>query len=153
VLSPFLHDIHSVLPTDKNHLLRHGRTRDQTRCPPEARNILPSRGRPAFLGPCSLVKVLPKVQLTKAFCIQFENILFRVHRYFFERESKFFREQLSIPAVPGEQARGASESSALVFDDVTSTDFERLLWVFYNTYVEQGCQLTKIVTDRMLFSF
>ena len=80
----------------------------------------------------------------KPFCIQFENIAFRVHRYFFERESKFFQEELSIPAAPGEQARGSSDSSALVFDDVTSVDFERLLWVFYNPCVGDCCHLTMI---------
>ncbi|KAE9403827.1 hypothetical protein BT96DRAFT_814260, partial [Gymnopus androsaceus JB14] len=57
---------------------------------------------------------------------------FRVHRYFFERESQFFKVQLATPASPGAARRGTSESTAIVLDNVKSDDFARLLWVFYN---------------------
>ncbi|KAK7057692.1 hypothetical protein R3P38DRAFT_2842519, partial [Favolaschia claudopus] len=65
------------------------------------------------------------------YCIT-ENRMFRVHRYFFERESRFFREQLAIPATPGALRLGSSEDSAVILDGVKSADFDRLLWVFYN---------------------
>ncbi|KAJ7935271.1 hypothetical protein B0H13DRAFT_2227173 [Mycena leptocephala] len=65
------------------------------------------------------------------YCIA-ENKLFRVHRYFFERESKFFKEQLAIPATPGAPKMGAADDSAIILDNVRSADFAKLLWVFYN---------------------
>jgi len=57
---------------------------------------------------------------------------FRVHRYFFERESQFFKIQLATPASPGAARRGTSESTAIVLNDVKSADFAKFLWVFYN---------------------
>ncbi|KAJ6593327.1 hypothetical protein B0H19DRAFT_918850, partial [Mycena capillaripes] len=64
------------------------------------------------------------------YCIA-ENKMFRIHRYFFERESKFFKEQLAVPATPGAPRLG-SEDSAIILDNVRSEDFAKLLWVFYN---------------------
>jgi len=61
-----------------------------------------------------------------------ENHLFRVHRFFFERESPYFRAMLSTPAAPGEQPRGTSDRDAFVLGDVKSADFALFLWVFYN---------------------
>ncbi|KAJ7188850.1 hypothetical protein C8R46DRAFT_1157700 [Mycena filopes] len=65
------------------------------------------------------------------YCIA-ENKLFRVHRYFFERESKYFKEQLAVPATPGAPRLGTADDSAILLDNVRSADFARLLWVFYN---------------------
>ncbi|KAJ7580152.1 hypothetical protein C8J56DRAFT_834130 [Mycena floridula] len=63
-----------------------------------------------------------------------EHVHFRVHRYFFERESKFFQSKLCSPASPGGQNKqGTSESSAIFLDDVKHEDFARFLWVFYNS--------------------
>ncbi|KAH8103513.1 hypothetical protein BXZ70DRAFT_889047, partial [Cristinia sonorae] len=61
-----------------------------------------------------------------------ENYLFRVHRYFFERESHYFRERLSLPANPGQQAKGSADNNPFPLDDVQAIDFSRFLWVFYN---------------------
>ncbi|TCD69421.1 hypothetical protein EIP91_007768 [Steccherinum ochraceum] len=61
-----------------------------------------------------------------------ENYLFRVHRYFFERESSYFREKLAIPAVPGQTARGSSDANPFPLEDVQAIDFSRFLWIFYN---------------------
>ena len=63
---------------------------------------------------------------------QVENTLFRVHRYFFVRESAYFRDKLPYPSPPGETTKGSSDNLPFVLDDVSKTDFERLLWVFYN---------------------
>ncbi|KAJ7725671.1 hypothetical protein DFH07DRAFT_251958 [Mycena maculata] len=61
-----------------------------------------------------------------------ENKLFRIHRYFFERESKFFKAQLAVPATPGRPRIGTADDSAILLDNVRSKDFAKLLWVFYN---------------------
>ncbi|THH20257.1 hypothetical protein EW146_g1064, partial [Bondarzewia mesenterica] len=61
-----------------------------------------------------------------------ETYLFRVHRYFFTRESAYFRENLPHPTPPGEYAKGATDSNPFVLDDALSVDFARFLWVFYN---------------------
>ncbi|KAF5355462.1 hypothetical protein D9758_006328 [Tetrapyrgos nigripes] len=57
---------------------------------------------------------------------------FRVHRYFFERESPYFKAQLAVPAAPGAPRQGASITTAIILDDVRSADFAKFLWVFYN---------------------
>ncbi|KAJ7104586.1 hypothetical protein C8R43DRAFT_819767, partial [Mycena crocata] len=61
-----------------------------------------------------------------------ENKLFRIHRYFFERESKFFKTQLAVPATPGGPRFGTADDNAIMLDNVRSRDFAKLLWVFYN---------------------
>lgn len=66
---------------------------------------------------------------------QVESTLFRVHRYFFTRDSAFFREKLPHPPPPGEFTKGSSDSNPFVLEDTLRIDFERLLWVFYNPYV------------------
>ncbi|KIM82528.1 hypothetical protein PILCRDRAFT_70836, partial [Piloderma croceum F 1598] len=61
-----------------------------------------------------------------------ENHLFRVHSYFFDRESTFFHQKLSAASPPGEDRVGATDSNAFTLENVRSIDFERFLWVFYN---------------------
>lgn len=65
-------------------------------------------------------------------CILVENVQFRVHRFFFERESAYFVGKLAAPASPGQQPQGTSDSNAIILDDVTPEHFARFLWVFYN---------------------
>jgi len=60
-----------------------------------------------------------------------ENYVFRVHRYFFERESSYFRDKLTVPATPGRAPQGTEDANAIVLD-VRAQDFEKLMWVFYN---------------------
>ncbi|KAF7315030.1 MI domain-containing protein [Mycena indigotica] len=52
-----------------------------------------------------------------------ENTIFKVHRFFFERESQFFRHLLA--------GRG-SLTAPFVLPDVKSDEFAAFLWVFYN---------------------
>jgi len=66
---------------------------------------------------------------------QVEDTLFRVHRYFFIRESAFFRSKLPHPPPPGEFTKGSSDVHPLVLEDTLEVEFERFLWVFYNPYV------------------
>jgi hypothetical protein len=61
-----------------------------------------------------------------------ENTLFRVHRYFFTRDSAFFRTKLPHPPAPGEVTKGTADNNPLVLEDALQVDFERFLWVFYN---------------------
>lgn len=61
-----------------------------------------------------------------------EHNLFRVHRYFFTRDSAYFREKLPHPPPPGEFTKGSSDNNPFVLEDALIVDFERLLWVFYN---------------------
>jgi len=61
-----------------------------------------------------------------------ENDLFRVHRYFFVRESVVFRDMLSSPSEPQTGVEGLSDDKPIVLPDVTSTDFASMLWMFYN---------------------
>lgn len=66
--------------------------------------------------------------------MQVENQLFKVHRYFFIRESHVFRDIL--PAAHPENARLEQPLEYKPIKlDVASLDFERLLWVFYNPCV------------------
>lgn len=60
------------------------------------------------------------------------NYLYRVHRYFFERESPFWRQRFSAPAPPGQPPKGSSDSNPYPLEETASLDFDRFLWVFYN---------------------
>lgn len=64
--------------------------------------------------------------------IQVENVQFRTHRFFFERESGYFVRKLATPASPGQQPQGTADSNAILLDDVTPEHFAKFLWVFYN---------------------
>jgi len=61
-----------------------------------------------------------------------ENMLFRVHRYFFTRDSTFFREKLPHPPPPGEFSKGSSDNNPFILEDTLKQDFDNLLWIFYN---------------------
>ncbi|KAG5636942.1 hypothetical protein H0H81_006338 [Sphagnurus paluster] len=59
------------------------------------------------------------------------NERFRVHRYFFERESKVFREEIERSTAPGQPRQGDNDSTAIILKE-SPQDFEKLLGVFYN---------------------
>ncbi|KAI9568843.1 hypothetical protein HD554DRAFT_678570 [Boletus coccyginus] len=61
-----------------------------------------------------------------------ENHLYRIHSYFFERESLFFRQKVNNSNNNGDQELGSTDSNAYTLEDVKSEDFARFLWVFYN---------------------
>ncbi|KAG1794784.1 uncharacterized protein HD556DRAFT_402315 [Suillus plorans] len=62
-----------------------------------------------------------------------EGTLFRVHRYFFERESLFFLQEFAR-APQG----GTTDTSAFRLDEVTATDFTKFLWVWYSPSYRRG---------------
>jgi hypothetical protein len=66
---------------------------------------------------------------------QVDNTLFRVHRYFFIRDSSWFWEELPYPLPPGETTEGSSEKRPFVLEDITREEFALFLWVFYNPFV------------------
>ena len=59
--------------------------------------------------------------------------LFRVHGYFFFRDSSMFRAKLKS-ASPGKVKEGTIDFPVML-DGVTDEEFEMLLWVFYNPYI------------------
>jgi len=61
-----------------------------------------------------------------------ENTLYRVHRYFFTRDSAYFLDKLPHPPPPGEFNKGSSDNNPFPLEDALKVDFECLLWVFYN---------------------
>jgi len=61
-----------------------------------------------------------------------ENHLYRIHSYFFERESLFFRQKVSSSNNSSEEELGSTDNNAYTLEDVKSEDFARFLWVFYN---------------------
>lgn len=71
-----------------------------------------------------------------SFTMQAGAQLFRVHRYFFVRESLKFQDMLSIPAPIGAKVMGSSDSCAIRLSDATQEEFESFLWLFYNKYVD-----------------
>jgi hypothetical protein len=64
-----------------------------------------------------------------------ERTLFRIHRFFFIRDSSWFQDKLPYPQPSGDTGEGSSDKNPLVLKDVSKIDFERLLWVFYNPSV------------------
>lgn len=64
--------------------------------------------------------------------LQVENYIYRVHRYFFERESAWFREKLGAPAPAGQTPKGSSDANPFPLEEVAADDFSKFLWVFYN---------------------
>lgn len=65
--------------------------------------------------------------------------MFKIHSYFFKRESRNFFEDAPPPSASQSSPsdiddRGASESRAIRIPNVTVEEFENFLWVFYNPY-------------------
>ncbi|PBK86887.1 hypothetical protein ARMGADRAFT_939674 [Armillaria gallica] len=58
--------------------------------------------------------------------------MFRVHRYFFKRESFKFQQMFGGPTSPGKEREGSSPSTAFRLSDITAEDFAHFLWIFYN---------------------
>ncbi|KAF5354946.1 hypothetical protein D9756_005641 [Leucocoprinus leucothites] len=58
---------------------------------------------------------------------------FRVHSYFFRRESKYWNARLAGPVSPGDNPKppGTHESTAFLVNE-DPEDFATFLWVFYN---------------------
>lgn len=66
--------------------------------------------------------------------IQVEKTLFRIHSYFFIRDSVKFNKLLQPSATAGHLREG-SQSNPIVVPDILPEDFATFLWVFYNPCV------------------
>ena len=77
-------------------------------------------------------KLLYSFRTTRRSLLQVENHLFRVHRYFFERESALFRDMLALPAPSDTEREGMSDENPIHLPQVECEEFSRFLWVFYN---------------------
>jgi hypothetical protein len=82
---------------------------------------------------------LPSLPLNLYEPIQIDDVMFKVHSYFFRRESRNFFDGAEPPSSPSPEPgspeiddRCTSESRAIRIPDVTVEEFERFLWVFYN---------------------
>ncbi|KAJ6497452.1 hypothetical protein C8R45DRAFT_127696 [Mycena sanguinolenta] len=60
-----------------------------------------------------------------------EKHLYRVHRYFFERDSAIFASMFSLPSVAGERPEGEVVENPIVLEGVNAVDFDRFLSVLY----------------------
>lgn len=61
-----------------------------------------------------------------------ENAVFRVHKYFFYRESPYFRSIFRDPSIPCNDPPGSSDTNPVVLKETTVEAFAGLCWVFYN---------------------
>lgn len=62
-------------------------------------------------------------------------MLFKVHRYFFQKHSMVFREIFAAEAPKAGVKDGSSDEHPIVIYDVSTSDFEAILWYFYHSYV------------------
>ncbi|KXN87075.1 hypothetical protein AN958_09285 [Leucoagaricus sp. SymC.cos] len=65
-----------------------------------------------------------------------DQVLFRVHSYFFLRESEYWKNRLVGPANAGPDdplLEGNGSTSPIQINDMKHLDFTRFLWVIYNT--------------------
>ncbi|KAJ6491612.1 hypothetical protein C8R47DRAFT_434771 [Mycena vitilis] len=60
-----------------------------------------------------------------------EKILYRVHRYFFERDSAIFASMFTLPSAVGERPEGEVVENPIVLEGVAAVDFDRFLAVMY----------------------
>lgn len=60
-----------------------------------------------------------------------EETLFKIHRFFFVRDSVIFRSMFTLPPGEGKVVEGLTDDHPITLMGVKALDFERLLWVFY----------------------
>ncbi|PFH47402.1 hypothetical protein AMATHDRAFT_50335 [Amanita thiersii Skay4041] len=61
-----------------------------------------------------------------------DKVRFRVHSYFFIRESSIFKDSLVSTTGKNETRNGSSDANALVLEQVTAEQFSQFLWVLYD---------------------
>ncbi|KAJ3796000.1 hypothetical protein GGU11DRAFT_173187 [Lentinula aff. detonsa] len=60
-----------------------------------------------------------------------EDTLYRIHRYFFQRDSLVFEAMFSLPVPVGERPEGEAEDRPIRLDGVECRDFDHLLSLMY----------------------
>ncbi|KAH9047294.1 hypothetical protein EDB84DRAFT_1575348 [Lactarius hengduanensis] len=61
-----------------------------------------------------------------------EDYVFRVHKYFFMRESAYFRMRFEPSQFLVQDPPGSSEAKPIILEGISSDAFACFLWVFYN---------------------
>ncbi|KJA28715.1 hypothetical protein HYPSUDRAFT_50910 [Hypholoma sublateritium FD-334 SS-4] len=61
-----------------------------------------------------------------------DNVVFRIHGYFFERDSAKFRAKLGAHIPPNQTRPGSSESNPIAIKNTSPAEFSKFLWIFYN---------------------
>ncbi|EIN04026.1 hypothetical protein PUNSTDRAFT_139067 [Punctularia strigosozonata HHB-11173 SS5] len=60
-----------------------------------------------------------------------DGILFRIHRYFFKRDSEVFRTMFSLPAPDGHDVEGLSDDTPIRLEGTSADAFALFLWMYY----------------------
>ncbi|KAJ6578913.1 hypothetical protein DFH09DRAFT_909392 [Mycena vulgaris] len=60
-----------------------------------------------------------------------EKTLYRVHRYFFERDSAIFASMFTLPSAVGERPEGEVVENPIILEGVSALDFNRFLSILY----------------------
>ncbi|KAJ7180579.1 hypothetical protein C8R46DRAFT_1318570 [Mycena filopes] len=60
-----------------------------------------------------------------------ENTLYRVHRYFFERDSAVFAAMFTLPSAVGQRPEGEVVENPVVLEGVSTDDFDCFLSILY----------------------
>ncbi|PPQ99775.1 hypothetical protein CVT24_009677 [Panaeolus cyanescens] len=89
---------------------------------------------------------------------QIENTLFRVHRYFFQRDSPVFEGMFSLPPPLGEIPEGESEDRPIHLTGVSAKDFEKFLSILYpkdfsRSEITSVADWTSVLTIANQFDF
>ncbi|KAJ3559850.1 hypothetical protein NP233_g11159 [Leucocoprinus birnbaumii] len=66
--------------------------------------------------------------------LRVDKTIFRIHSYFFVRESQYWKDELAGPVSPGDEQlkKGMDEQNAIIIEEEKPEDFAQFLWVFYN---------------------
>jgi len=85
--------------------------------------------------------------------LQVEQVLFKVHRYFFVTHSVIFASMFTMPPGEGNSVEGLSDEMPILLPGVSVRDFERFLGVFYpadfselETSIEHWCSVLEVAT-------
>ncbi|THV06653.1 hypothetical protein K435DRAFT_644623 [Dendrothele bispora CBS 962.96] len=60
-----------------------------------------------------------------------EYTVYRIHRYFFQRDSSIFEAMFSLPVPAGERPEGESEDNPIYLHGIATQDFDRMLSILY----------------------
>jgi hypothetical protein len=117
--------IHILMGPSRERLERSERERDRETATPthdsrRPRSIGPIRHAEYYFDDGNLVLLV-------------ENTLYNVHRGMLKRHSELFFSMLSLPQ-PSGSSEGLKDSHPVKLQEVSSVDFERLLWILYPPY-------------------
>ncbi|KAK7436524.1 hypothetical protein VKT23_019078 [Stygiomarasmius scandens] len=64
-----------------------------------------------------------------------ESTIYKIHRYFFHRDSSIFDAMFSLPIPAGQRPEGESEENPICLHGIATQDFDRLLSILYPLWV------------------